>query len=264
MTPSWQLQRRPPRGKVRLLLPLGGSLLSRQTPCLPVCCRILATRQKRIPKLTQAAWAEAVAETAKILSIDEADIPYPVVPISAAPTTATTTLSTTTASAPISAPTGPAADRTNDDAAAAAAGKSQPQPSKRGQAKRKAGAASDANGGAEADGKTDINGNGDSAEGANGNGNAESAHGAADEDTSKKARTDAEPANGTINGQSVAAAATSAHQAQVQAQQQAFAASFGGLFDPASLAAPVLPTQAEMGDILLEVRKRALREEYGV
>lgn len=46
--------------------------------------------------------------------------------------------------------------------------------------------------------------------------------------------------------------------------RQAMARSFLGMLDPESLKAPSLPTTDEMGKILLEVRKRALREEYGV
>lgn len=42
------------------------------------------------------------------------------------------------------------------------------------------------------------------------------------------------------------------------------AAAFFGLFDPASLRMPEVPTKEQMADVLLEVRKKALREEYGV
>lgn len=49
-----------------------------------------------------------------------------------------------------------------------------------------------------------------------------------------------------------------------QAAQAALAARFMSVFDPASLAPPVLPTKDEMGKILLERRKDALRAEYGV
>ena len=49
-----------------------------------------------------------------------------------------------------------------------------------------------------------------------------------------------------------------------QSQQQAIAAGFLSMFDPVSLKMPVLPTKEEMGKILLEVRKKALMEEYGV
>jgi hypothetical protein len=36
------------------------------------------------------------------------------------------------------------------------------------------------------------------------------------------------------------------------------------VFDAASLAGPTLPSTEDMGKILLERRKAALREEYGV
>lgn len=49
-----------------------------------------------------------------------------------------------------------------------------------------------------------------------------------------------------------------------QAAQAALAADFMSVFDPASLAAPVLPSKEELGKILLERRKDALRAEYGV
>lgn len=49
-----------------------------------------------------------------------------------------------------------------------------------------------------------------------------------------------------------------------QAVQSAFAAAFGGAFDAAMLNPPVQPDQEALGQILLERRKQALREEYGV
>lgn len=49
-----------------------------------------------------------------------------------------------------------------------------------------------------------------------------------------------------------------------QAAQAALAADFMSVFDPATLAAPVLPNKEELGKILLERRKDALRAEYGV
>lgn len=42
------------------------------------------------------------------------------------------------------------------------------------------------------------------------------------------------------------------------------AAAFMSVFDPQSLAAPVLPDTEGMGKILLERRKDAVREQYGV
>lgn len=49
-----------------------------------------------------------------------------------------------------------------------------------------------------------------------------------------------------------------------QAVQSAFAAAFGGAFDAAMLNPPAQPDQEALGQILLERRKQALREEYGV
>ena len=47
-------------------------------------------------------------------------------------------------------------------------------------------------------------------------------------------------------------------------QAAAIAARFFGVLDPESLRMPVIPTTEQMGEVLLEVRKKALREEYGV
>lgn len=52
--------------------------------------------------------------------------------------------------------------------------------------------------------------------------------------------------------------------AAAHAAQAALALSFMSVFDTASLTAPVFPDKDEMGKILLERRKAALREEYGV
>lgn len=49
-----------------------------------------------------------------------------------------------------------------------------------------------------------------------------------------------------------------------QAVQSAFASAFGGIFDAAMLNPPVQPDTEALGQILLERRKTALREEYGV
>ena len=49
-----------------------------------------------------------------------------------------------------------------------------------------------------------------------------------------------------------------------KARAAAISASFGGVLDADSLKMPVVPTREQMGEILLEVRKKALREEYGV
>lgn len=77
-----------------------------------------------------------------------------------------------------------------------------------------------------------------------------------DEAASKKAKTDGEGDVAMADGD---AGVSQAHQ-----QQVALAASFLGMLDPESLKMPVLPTTEEMGKILLEVRKKALREQYGV
>lgn len=46
--------------------------------------------------------------------------------------------------------------------------------------------------------------------------------------------------------------------------RQALARTFLGMLDPESLKPPTMPTPEEMSQVLLEVRKKALREEYGV
>lgn len=51
---------------------------------------------------------------------------------------------------------------------------------------------------------------------------------------------------------------------EISAEVQAAAASFMSIFDPASLVTPSLPTREEMASALLDVRKKALMEEYGV
>lgn len=49
-----------------------------------------------------------------------------------------------------------------------------------------------------------------------------------------------------------------------QVVQSAFASAFGGAFDAAMLNPPAQPDAETLGQILLERRKTALREEYGV
>lgn len=71
---------------------------------------------------------------------------------------------------------------------------------------------------------------------------------AEDEDGSKKAKTTEEEAAGPTPSD----------------PRQALARSFLGMLDPKSLEPPVMPTPEEMAKVLLDVRKRALREEYGV
>ena len=48
------------------------------------------------------------------------------------------------------------------------------------------------------------------------------------------------------------------------ARAAAISASFGGVLDADSLRMPLVPTREEMSQILLDVRKKALRKEYGV
>lgn len=75
-----------------------------------------------------------------------------------------------------------------------------------------------------------------------------------EDDQTKKAKTsEKEEGNGSI----AVADPMGQHQA-------AMVSAFLGVLDPESLKTPVLPGIEEMGKILLEVRKRALREEYGV
>jgi len=74
-----------------------------------------------------------------------------------------------------------------------------------------------------------------------------------EEESTKKAKTTAE-----VNGGTVAVS-----DPMIQ-QQAAMVSAFLGVLDPESLKNPVLPGMEEMGRVLLEVRKKALREEYGV
>lgn len=80
------------------------------------------------------------------------------------------------------------------------------------------------------------------------------------EDSSmKKAKTES---NGKTSGSSSAVAVTTVDPAV--ASQAALAVAFLSVLDPESLKNPVLPSVEEMGKVLLDVRKKALREEYGV
>lgn len=51
---------------------------------------------------------------------------------------------------------------------------------------------------------------------------------------------------------------------EIMKKQQSKAFSFLSMLDPKSLQFPQLPNNQEMENVLLEVRKKALREEYGV
>lgn len=86
----------------------------------------------------------------------------------------------------------------------------------------------------------------------------------ADEDeAAKRAKTADETSaagtQGAPNGEADAAA-----MAATMARQAAIAASFLNVLDPESLKQPKLPTRDEMAQILLDARKKALMEEYGV
>jgi len=117
-----------------------------------------------------------------------------------------------------------------------------PTPAKSKRKKRNAPAASEP--------EVETNGNGNGAvDGEEG----EEAEGA------KKAKLDGEVTN-TVQPAEMDASVVAA----AQARQAALAASFLGMLDPESLKHPVLPTVEEMGKVLLEVRKNALRAEYGV
>lgn len=87
-------------------------------------------------------------------------------------------------------------------------------------------------------------------------------------DASKKAKTtDNELATGVnADANANAVQATPADPAMIAARQRqaAQAANFLGMLDPRSLEHPVMPSVEEMGRVLLEVRKNALRAEYGI
>ncbi|KAK8858666.1 hypothetical protein IAR55_002895 [Kwoniella newhampshirensis] len=74
-----------------------------------------------------------------------------------------------------------------------------------------------------------------------------------DTESAKKAKTDTSTSEGAAQTVDPAVAAA-----------QAQAMSFLNVLDAESLKFPTLPTKDEMAKVLLEVRKKALREEYGV
>lgn len=76
-------------------------------------------------------------------------------------------------------------------------------------------------------------------------------------EAAKKAKTDETSTN-------VTPAVQANNNDEAVKQAAAIAASFLGVLDPASLRMPDLPTTEQMGQILLDVRKKALMEEYGV
>lgn len=79
-----------------------------------------------------------------------------------------------------------------------------------------------------------------------------------EQEDAKKSKTDTSVAiNNVIEGQNVTSeAAVAAAQAQ--------AAAFLGVLDAESLKFPTMPSKDEMAKVLLDVRKQALKEEYGV
>lgn len=93
------------------------------------------------------------------------------------------------------------------------------------------------------------------------------------EDTSKKSKKGGKGGRGKKGaaappppppGAPAAAGGNDAAAAAAQAAQAALAASFMSVFDAATLSAPTPLSTDELGKILLERRKQALREEYGV
>ena len=86
-----------------------------------------------------------------------------------------------------------------------------------------------------------------------------------DEETSKKAKTENEDGAteeaGLVEGQAPAPAP-----AAIQPPQNTpgLSHAFLSMLDPESLKHPVMPTPEEMSKVLLEVRKNAIRAEYGV
>ncbi|OXB33421.1 pre-mRNA-splicing factor ISY1 [Cryptococcus neoformans] len=79
-----------------------------------------------------------------------------------------------------------------------------------------------------------------------------------EQEDAKKSKTDTSVAiNNVVEGQNVTSeAAVAAAQAQ--------AAAFLGVLDAESLKFPTMPSKDEMAKVLLDVRKQALKEEYGV
>ncbi|GFZ45153.1 Pre-mRNA-splicing factor ISY1 [Saitozyma sp. JCM 24511] len=82
------------------------------------------------------------------------------------------------------------------------------------------------------------------------------------EESAKKAKTTNNGESAEDGGAAVVPVVDPA--AAAAARQAAVAASFLSVLDPESLKMPTMPTTEEMGKVLLEVRKKALREEYGV
>ena len=186
-------------------------------------------------ELSRKDWDAAVAHVAATLSLPEdTTVPYP-----------------TPRTTPPSGPSGSAgaeadeADGQEEEEVTAsssktkgkAKGKAKGGKGKGGKGKRKAGAAEDEVDGEAADG---VDGDVDGAEG-----------------EGKKAKLDgAESTTATTEGATT--------HGDSQNAVTAAAISYLGVFDADSLRMPIMPTREEMANVLLEVRKRALREEYGV
>ncbi|WWC88477.1 uncharacterized protein L201_003388 [Kwoniella dendrophila CBS 6074] len=82
-------------------------------------------------------------------------------------------------------------------------------------------------------------------------------------ETSKKSKSELTNDDKTTNGTEIPVLPAQSID-EIMKNQQSKALSFLSMLDPKSLQFPVLPNQREMEGVLLEVRKKALREEYGV
>lgn len=76
----------------------------------------------------------------------------------------------------------------------------------------------------------------------------------AEEAEAKKAKTGEDEEGSAANGAGD----------ELAKQMAATTANYFGMFEPDSLKMPETPTREQMAEALLEVRKKALREEYGV
>jgi pre-mRNA-splicing factor ISY1 len=109
-----------------------------------------------------------------------------------------------------------------------------------------------------------VNGVHGAANGANGANGANAESSGAEESAKKAKTTNTSVGTGTEDRGASADVAVVDPAAAAAARQAAVAASFLSVLDPESLKMPTMPTTEEMGQVLLEVRKKALREEYGV
>ena len=172
-------------------------------------------------------WDGAVARTAALLTLPEdVVIPYPVAPLH---------------------PPGPAEEGEGQGSTSKAATTLAKGKAKGGKRKSKRKAAAD-----EAATEDAEDGDGDDAAELDVDGAGDGA---------KKAKTDT---NGQPESNRTSGGTANADGPEEAARAAAIAASFGGVLDADSLRMPIVPTREEMSQILLEVRKKALREEYGV